>query len=142
MVVVLVILRRSASSLNGCTLLTHIILLFEDITEAAFDAAADPIIPGPELLADDDAMDTVLQWIGFENIGSCERLRNEGLSTFGELKTMKEKDIRDLLAESYGGGRQVHFWLAAYPLPAIRYLLGLIHWVQDFHRPCLSRTNT
>ena len=58
-------------------------------------------IAGPDILAVDDAMDTVLQWIGFENAGTRERLRNEGLSTCGDLKTMKEKDIRDL-EESYG----------------------------------------
>jgi hypothetical protein len=45
---------------------------------------------------------------------------------------MKEKDIRDL-AESYGrraqgGGRFI------FGIRRTRYLLGMIHWVQDFGR--------
>jgi hypothetical protein len=127
-IVALVILRRSASSLNGCVLLTHIILLPRYI----MDAVLDPGFPGPVIPAADDTMDTVLQWVGFENDGTRERLRNEGLSTFGDLKTMKEKDIRDL-AESYGR-RTAADGRFIFGLRRIRYLLGLIHWVQDFHR--------
>ena len=47
-----------------------------------------------------DEMDTALQWIGFENAPTHERLRAEGFESFDDLKSMKEKDIRDL-ADSY-----------------------------------------
>ena len=105
--------------------------------DAVIDAV-DPVIPGPELLAVDDAMDTVLQWIGFENIGTRERLCNEGLRTFGDFKTMKEKDICNL-AESYGR-RTAADGRFIFGLRRVRYLLGLIHWVQDFH--CVGREPT
>ena len=114
-----------------CILLTHIILLFRYIMDVVL-GAVDPGIPGPDILAVDDAMDTALRWIGFDNIGTCERLRNEGLSTFGDLKSMKEKDIRNL-AESYGR-RTAADGRFIFGLRRIRYLLGLIHRVQDFHR--------
>jgi hypothetical protein len=117
-------------------LLTHITLLYlQKIYHIDIMAAADPGV-GSALDADDpivdEAMDTVLQWIGFENDATRDRLRTEGISTFDDLKTMKEKDIRDL-AESYGrhtaaDGRFI------FGLRRIRYLIGLIHWVQDFHR--------
>jgi hypothetical protein len=64
-------------------------------------AAADLVINEAVDLAANDAMDTVLRWIGFENAGTRDRLIKEGINTFDDLKTMKEKDIRDL-TESCG----------------------------------------
>jgi hypothetical protein len=59
-------------------------------------------------------------------------LRAEGFETFDDLKSMKEKDIRDL-ADSYtrrivADGRYI------FGVRRIRYLIGIIHWVQDFGR--------
>jgi hypothetical protein len=45
---------------------------------------------------------------------------------------MKEKDIRDL-AQSYGERTIADGW-AIFGIRRIRYLIGLIHWVQDFGR--------
>ena len=101
------------------------------------DVALDPILADVDPVVD-DPMDTVLQWIGFENEATRERLRNEGISTFDDLKTMKEKDIRDL-AESYGR-RTAADGRFIFGLRRIRYLIGLIHWVQDFAR--ISQTPT
>jgi hypothetical protein len=93
----------------------------------------------PEVLdddADDDpppaVMDTVLTWIGFDQVNTRNRIREEGFETFEDLATMKEKDIRDL-AESYGR-RTIVDGRAIFGLRRIRYLIGLIHWVQDFAR--------
>lgn len=139
MVVAPVILCRSASSLNGRKLFTHFILLYkeisiimDDVIAVAAAAAGAAVIPGPAIPVDDGVMDTVLQWVGFDNVGTRDRLRSEGLSTFDDLKTMKEKDIRDL-AESYGR-RTAADGRFIFGLRRIRYLIGLVHWVQDFHR--------
>jgi hypothetical protein len=77
-------------------------------------------------------MDTVLTWIGFDQENTRNRIREEGFESFDDLATMKEKDIRDL-AESYGR-RTIVDGRAIFGLRRIRYLIGLIHWVQDFAR--------
>lgn len=78
-------------------------------------------------------MDTILNWIGFEQQEATrERIREEGFASFADLMPMKEKDIRDL-AESYGR-RTVADGRVIFGLRRIRYLIGLIHWVQDFGR--------
>lgn len=64
----------------------------------AFEGAAAPPVIVPVIV---NPIYLALQWIGFENIATRDRLRDEGFSTFDDLKSMKEKDIRDL-AESYG----------------------------------------
>lgn len=88
-------------------------------------AAEPPVVPI-------DQMDIALQWIGFDNVATRNRLRDEGLSTFNDLRSMKEKDIRDL-AESYGR-RTAGDGRFIFGIRRTRYLLGLIHWVQDFGR--------
>jgi hypothetical protein len=92
--------------------------------------AIDDVAPDP--VGGADPMDTVLQWIGFGDVGTGERFRNEGIGTFDDMKVMKEKDIRNL-AESYGrctvADRRFIFGLRR-----ISYLIGLVHWVQDFER--------
>jgi hypothetical protein len=50
--------------------------------------------------APNPVMDTILEWIGFDQEATRTRIREEGFETFADLATMKEKDIRDL-AESY-----------------------------------------
>ena len=79
-----------------------------------------------------DPMDTALQWVGFENENTRERLRSEGFESFDDLKSMKEKDIRDL-AESYGR-RTVADGRFIFGVRRTKYLIGMIHWVQDFAR--------
>ena len=77
-------------------------------------------------------MDTILEWIGFEQEATRTRIREEGFDTFADLATMKEKDIRDL-AESYSR-RTVADGRAIFGLRRIRFMIGLIHWVQDYGR--------
>ncbi|KAI2491295.1 hypothetical protein MHU86_23277 [Fragilaria crotonensis] len=77
-------------------------------------------------------MDTALLWIGFDQEATRERLRAEGFDTFDDLNGMKEKDIRDL-ADSYVR-RTVADGRTIFGLKRTRYLIGLIHWVQDFAR--------
>jgi hypothetical protein len=77
-------------------------------------------------------MDTVLTWIGFDVDVTRERIRVEGFDNFDDLATLKEKDIRNL-AELYGR-RTIADGRAIFGLRRIRYLIGLIHWVQDFGR--------
>jgi hypothetical protein len=77
-------------------------------------------------------MDTVLEWIGFNIEATRERIRAEGFEGFDDLVAMKEKDIRDL-SESYGR-RTIADGRAIFGIRRIRYLIGLIHWVQDFGR--------
>ena len=100
---------------------------FADQVPAADDNVADAAPPVPP-----NEMDEALQMIGFDNAQVRERLRNEGFETFDDLKSMKEKDIRDL-ADSYtrrtiGDGRFI------FGVRRIRYLIGIVHWVQDFGR--------
>jgi hypothetical protein len=77
-------------------------------------------------------MDIALQWIGFDAEATRNRIRVEGFETFEDLKSMKEKDIRDL-AESYGR-RTLGDGRFIFGVRRIRYLIGMIHWVQDFTR--------
>ena len=90
------------------------------------DAVVAPALPGVPV------MDLVLEWIGFDIVATRERIRAEGFETFDDLINMKEKDIRDL-AESYSR-RTVADGRAIFGIRRIRYLIGLIHWVQDFGR--------
>jgi hypothetical protein len=91
-----------------------------------------PIADIQEVVDKPPVMDTVLMWIGFDQEATRDRLRKEGFESFGDLATMKEKDIRDL-AESYGR-RTVADGRSIFGLRRIRYLIGLNHWVQDFAR--------
>ena len=102
----------------------------------ALDGVAPVVAPDP--VGGADPMDTVLQWIGFGDEGTRERLRNKGIGTFADMRVMKEKDIRDL-AESYGR-RTVADGRFIFGLRRIRYLIGLVHWVQGFER--VSQTPT
>ncbi len=61
-----------------------------------------------------------------------ERLREEGFETFLDLKSLKEKDIRDL-ADSYGR-RTVADGRFIFGIRRVKNLIGMIHWVQDFDR--------
>jgi hypothetical protein len=76
-------------------------------------------------------MDTILGcWIGFDQVATRDRIREEGFETFADLATMKEKDIRDL-AESYSR-RTIADGRSIFGLRRIRFMNGLIHWVQDY----------
>ena len=77
-------------------------------------------------------MDTILEWIGFDQEATRDRIREEGFETFADLAMMKWKDIRDL-AESYSR-QTVADGRAIFGLRRIQYMIGLIHWVQDVGR--------
>ena len=96
------------------------------------DAPIDPGVDGPPVAVVVNEMDLALEWIGFENEGTRERIQVEGFGTFVDLATMKEKDIRDL-AESYGR-RTVGDGRFIFGIRRVRFLIGLVHWVQDFAR--------
>ena len=89
-------------------------------------------IPNDDVVVAPPMMDTALLWIGFDQEATRERLRAEGFDTFIDLNGMKEKDIRDL-ADSYTR-RTVADGRAIFGLKRTRYLIGLVHWVQDFAR--------
>jgi hypothetical protein len=44
-------------------------------------------------------MDVILGWIGFDQVATRDRIREEGFETFDDLRNMNEKNICDL-AES------------------------------------------
>lgn len=77
-------------------------------------------------------MDTILAWIGFEQEATRALLMEEGFESFSDVLAMKEKDVRDL-ADSYGR-RTIADGRAIFGLRRTRYLIGLIHWVQDYQR--------
>ena len=98
--------------------------IMDDIGEIPPEVAAPVVII--------NQMDLALQWIGFGNVATRDRLRDEGFAAFSDLKSMKEKDIRDL-ADSYGR-RTAGDGRFIFGIRRTRYLLGMIHWVQDFSR--------
>jgi hypothetical protein len=145
------VLSRSANYLYGKISHASNDIDFAFLAETIMEAVANvPIInaagvaaavdrPPPPAFADDaggdiipNPVDLALQWIGFDNLATRNRLRTEGFEAFEDLASMKEKDIRDL-AESYGR-RTVADGRFIFGVRRIRYLLGLIHWVQDFKR--------
>jgi hypothetical protein len=90
----------------------------------------EPVVDGPPLPL--PFMEQILLWIGFNDEATRNRLQSEGFETYDDLFQMKEKDIRDL-AESYNR-RTIADGRAIFGLRRTRYLIGLIHWVQDFRR--------
>ena len=98
----------------------------DQIPPAANPVVDDPPPPGV------NAMDQALIWIGFDNDATRERIQVEGFASFDDLKSMKEKDVRDF-AESYGR-RTAADGRFLFGVRRIRYLIGMIHWVQDFVR--------
>jgi hypothetical protein len=68
-------------------------------------------------------MDTTLLWIGFDQEAS-ERIRAEGFNTFDNLSGMKEKDIRDLVVDSYTR-RTIADRRTIFGLKRTRYLIEL-----------------
>ena len=89
----------------------------------------DDVVIDPQ---DVNPMDLALTWIGFENEATRARIRVEGFAEFSDLMTMNDKDIRDL-AESYGR-RTAADGRFIFGIRRIKYLIGMIHWVQDFAR--------
>ena len=99
------------------------------------DAAIPPVVAGgedppPQVVV--NMMDQALIWIGFDNDATRNRIQVEGFKSFDDLKSMKEKDFRDF-AESYGR-RTAADGRFLFGVRRIRYLIGMIHWVQDFVR--------
>ena len=99
-----------------------------DIEEIIEPIDAPPAV-APQIV---NAMDTALMWIGFDNVATRNRIQVEGFAEFRDLMTMNEKDVRDL-AESYGR-RTAADGRFIFGVRRIKYLIGMIHWVQDFTR--------
>ena len=92
-----------------------------------------PVADIPDVAVEPPVMDTMLTWVGFDQIATRIRICEEGFGSFDDLMpTMKEKDIRDL-ADSFGR-RTVVDGRVTFGLRRIRYLIGLIQCVQDFAR--------
>ena len=77
-----------------------------------------------------NGMETAVTWIGIDNAGTRNRIQVEGFAEFSDVMTINEKDVR-YLAESYGrrtaaNGRYI------FGVRRIKYVIGLIYWVQDF----------
>jgi hypothetical protein len=89
-------------------------------------------IPEEVVVVPPTMMDTALLWIGFDQEATRNRLRAEGFDTFDDLTGMKEKDIREL-ADSYSR-RTLADGRTIFGLRRTRFLIGLVHWVQDFAR--------
>lgn len=82
-----------------------------------------------------DPINLALQWIGFTAAVTRDRIHMEGFGRlFEDLKSIKEKDIPDL-ADSYGC-RTVNDGQFIFGIHRVKYLIGMIHWVQDFTRIC------
>ena len=79
-----------------------------------------------------NTMELALTWVGFDSEATRNRIQVEGFGSFDDLKSMKENDIRDL-AESYGR-RAVADGRFIFRICRIRYLIGMVHWVQDLTR--------
>ena len=100
--------------------------------EASVDsnASAPPIINQPPPIMNE--MNLAMLHIGFVNLGVRQRLRDEGLASFDDLKSLTEKDIRDV-AETFGQ-RTANDGRFIFGIRRTRLLIGLVHWVQDFGR--------
>ena len=85
-------------------------------------------------------MNLALIHIGFTQLGVRTRLRDEGLTSFNDLKSLTDKDIRDV-AETFGR-RTANDGRFIFGIRRTRLLIGLVHWVQDFGRigetPCMT----
>jgi hypothetical protein len=96
------------------------------------DASIAPPAVLPPVVPAFNEMEVALTYIGFDTAAICSRLRSEGLTRFSDMKSMKEKDIRNI-AESFakrtlGDGRYL------FGIRRTRLLIGMVHWVQDFGR--------
>jgi hypothetical protein len=99
----------------------------------------DPGLPPlPPPVPQFNPMDVALTYIGFDIPAVRARLRAEGLTTFSDLKSLKEKDIRDI-AESFSK-RTVNDGRYLFGIRRTRLLIGLIHWVQ-YYVPKLQRAS-
>ena len=87
-----------------------------------------PLPPAPVM----HEMNLALLHIGFANFVVRTRLREEGLDSFNDLRSLTEKDIRDV-AETFGR-RTANDGRFIFGIRRTRLLIGLVHWVQDFAR--------
>jgi hypothetical protein len=98
----------------------------------------DEVVPAIEEVVDlpdppgINSKDLALTWIGFDAEATRNRIQVEGFASFDNLKSMKEKDVRDL-AESYGR-RTTTDGRFIFGVRRTQNLIGLINWVQDFVR--------
>ena len=110
-----------------------------DIEDEANDGSGDSNAPVPPIINPPmppmqimNEMNLAMLHIGFANFGVRQRLRDEGLASFNDLKSLTEKDIRDV-AETFGR-RTANDGRFIFGIRRTRLLIGLVHWVQDFGR--------
>ena len=95
-----------------------------DIVGPGVDAPLADVAPDPLAIA--------LEWIGFPE-ATRHRVRLEGFSAFSDLKSMNEKDIRDL-ADSYRRRTIGNGDLSFDSVASMTWLV--LQWVQDFQHVC------
>ena len=77
-------------------------------------------------------MDQCLQWIGFANVAHRQAIRDEaGLNSLADFIEVTETNIIDM-AESFAKCSPAHRFI--FGMRRIKWLLGLMHWVQDQDR--------
>jgi hypothetical protein len=77
-------------------------------------------------------MDTILQWVGFDNVATRNRLREEGISSFEAIRNLDEKAVTQI--EDSFGRRSVADGRAIFGAGRTGLLIGLVHWVLDQDR--------
>ena len=97
----------------------------EAVANDADVAPDDGLPPLPPPVPQFNPMDVALTYIGFDTPVVRAHLRAEGLMTFSDLKSLKEKDIRDI-AESFSK-RTVNDGRYLFGIWRTRLLIGLIH---------------
>ena len=77
-------------------------------------------------------VDQCLQWIGFANAAHCQAIRDEaGLDSLADFIDITETDIRDM-ADSFAKRSPAQRFI--FGMQRIKWLPGLMHWVQDQDR--------
>ena len=77
-------------------------------------------------------VDQCLQWIGFANVAHHQAIRDEAvLDSLADFIDVTETDIRGM-AESFAKRSPAQGFI--FGMPQIKWLLGLMHWVQDQDR--------
>ena len=77
-------------------------------------------------------VDQCLQWIGFANAAHCQATRDEaGLDSLADFIDITKTDIRDM-AESFAKCSPARCFI--FGMWQIKWLLSLMHWVQDQDR--------
>ena len=77
-------------------------------------------------------VDQCLQWIGFVNAAHCQAIRDKaGLNSLADFIDVTETNLRDM-AESFAKCSPAQCFI--FGMWRIKWLLGLMHWLQDQDR--------